>query len=121
MRFYTTSHRYYCGIDLHARHMYICILDAQGKICAHRNGPTTPEHVLKVLAPYREDIVVAVECIFTWYWLADLCASQGIPFVRGHALYRKAIHGGKAKTDKIDAHKIAVRASGPHSPRVLAA
>jgi len=101
--------------------MYICILDAQGKICAHRNGPTTPEHVLKVLAPYREDIVVAVECIFTWYWLADLCASQGIPFVRGHALYRKAIHGGKAKTDKIDAHKIAVRASGPHSPRVLAA
>ncbi len=23
MRFYTTPHRYYCGIDLHARRMYI--------------------------------------------------------------------------------------------------
>jgi transposase len=51
--------------------------------------------------------VVAVECIFTWYWLADLCADQGIPFVLGHALYMKAIHGGKAKNDRIDSQKIA--------------
>jgi transposase len=51
--------------------------------------------------------VVAVECIFTWYWLADLCAREGIAFVLGHALYMKAIHGGKAKNDRIDAHKIA--------------
>ena len=27
MRFYTAQHRYYCGIDLHARRMYICILE----------------------------------------------------------------------------------------------
>jgi transposase len=51
---------------------------------------------------------VAVECIFTWYWLADLCAQEGISFVLGHALSRKAIHGGKAKNDTIDAQKIAV-------------
>jgi len=38
MRFYTTSHRYYCGIDPHARRMYICVLDAEGKILVHRNG-----------------------------------------------------------------------------------
>ena len=30
----------------------------------------------------------------------------------GHALYMKAIHGGKAKNDKIDAHKIAVLLRG---------
>ena len=48
-----------------------------------------------------------MECIFTWYWLADLCAREKIPFVLGHALYMKAIHGGKAKNDKIDALKIA--------------
>ena len=39
MRFYTTPHRYYCGIDLHARRMYICVLDAEGQIRVHRNGP----------------------------------------------------------------------------------
>ena len=25
------------------------------------------------------DLVVAVECIFTWYWLADLCAREASP------------------------------------------
>lgn len=37
---------------------------------------------------------------------------EGIAFVLGHALYMKAIHGGKAKNDKIDAHKIAVLLRG---------
>jgi len=112
MRFYTQQHRFYCGIDLHARRMYICILNAEGEILVHRNGPASPEHFLAVIAPYREDVVVAVECMFTWYWLADLCGKQGIPFVLGHALYMKAIHGGKAKNDKIDAHKIAALLRG---------
>ena len=116
MRFYTRPHRYYCGIDLHARRMYICILDGEGKILVHRNGPATPESFLTMIAPYREDLVVAVECIFTWYWLADLCAQEGIAFVLGHALYMKAIHGGKAKNDKIDAHKIAVLVRGGMLP-----
>jgi hypothetical protein len=70
-----------------------------------------------VIAPYREDLVVAVECIFTWYWLADLCTYEGSPFVLGHALYMKAIHGGKAKNDKIDAHKIAVLLRGGMLPQ----
>jgi len=112
MRFYTQQHKYYCGIDLHARRMYICLLDANGEILVHRNGPATPEHFLAVIAAYREDVVVAVECMFTWYWLADLCARETIPFVLGHALYMKAIHGGKAKNDKIDAHKIAALLRG---------
>jgi transposase len=116
MRFYTNQHRYYCGIDLHARSMYVCVLDSQGQILLHRNMPCAPESFLKAIAPYREDIAVAAECIFTWYWLADLCSKQNIPFVLGHALYMKAIHGGKAKNDKIDAHKIAVLLRGGMLP-----
>src|SRR6266542_651055 len=116
MRFYTKQHRYYCGIDLHARRMYICIPDADGQIRVHRNGPATPEHLLATIAPYREDLAVAVECIFTWYWVADLCAREGLAFVLGHALYMKAINGGKAKNDKIDAHKIAVLLRGGMLP-----
>jgi transposase len=116
MRFYTKQHRYYCGIDLHARSMYLCILDQQGEIVLHRNMLCTPASFLGAIAPYREDIAVAVECIFTWYWLADLCSQQSIPFILGHALYMKAIHGGKAKNDKIDAHKIAVLLRGGMLP-----
>ena len=67
--------------------MYLCILDSQGDILLHKNMPCTPELFRKSIAPYREGLVVAVECIFTWYWLADLCARENIAFVLGHALY----------------------------------
>jgi transposase len=87
--------------------MYICILDSAGQVRVQRNLPSTPAALLETIAPYREDLVVAVECMFTWYWLADVCAAEGITFVLGHALAMKAIHGGKAKNDKIDSHKIA--------------
>ena len=117
MRFYTNQHPFYCGIDLHARSMYVCILSHEGEILLHRNMKAAPEPFLKVVAPYREGLVVAVECIFTWYWLADLCAEQGIPFVLGHALYMKAIHGGKAKNDKIDSQKIATLLRGGMLPQ----
>src|SRR5215475_2937135 len=117
MRFYTTQHPFYCGIDLHARTMYLCILDQGGEVLVHRNMKTDPDAFLKAIAPYRPGLVVAVECMFTWYWLADLCADQGIPFVLGHALYMKAIHGGKAKNDKIDAQKIAVLLRGGMLPQ----
>ena len=61
--------------------------------------------------------MVAVECRFTWYWLADLCQKEEMTFVLGHALYMKAMQGGKAKNDKIDAHKIAVLVRGGRFPQ----
>jgi len=117
MRFYTRQHRHYCGIDLHARTMYVCILGHDGEILLERNLACDPRVFLRTVEPYREDLVVGVECIFTWYWLADLCAREHIVFVLGHALYMKAIHGGKAKNDRIDAHKIAVLLRGGMLPR----
>ena len=117
MRFYTETHKHYCGIDLHARTMYICILDQEGQVLLHRNLPCDRERFLRAIAPYRDDLVVAVECIFSWYWLTDLCAQEGIPFVLGHALYMKAIHGAKAKNDRIDARKIAILLRGGMLPQ----
>jgi transposase len=117
MRFYTQQHPFYCGIDLHARSMYVCIVNRDGEILLHRNMKAAPEPFLKAVAPYRDGLVVAVECIFTWYWIADLCTEEGIPFVLGHALYMKAIHGGKAKNDKIDSQKIAALLRGGMLPQ----
>ena len=117
MRFYTKQHPFYCGIDRHARTMDVCILSQDGEIVLHRNMPAGPAPFLKAIAPYREDIVVCVECIFTWYWLADLCAREEIAFVLGHALYMKAIHGGKATNDKIESPKIATLLRGGLLPQ----
>lgn len=117
MRFYNRQHQYYCGIDLHVKTMYVCILDGTGQVLVHRNVPSTPAAFLEIVAPYRTELVVAAECMFTWYWLADVCAAEGITFVLGHALAMKAIHGGKAKNDKIDSHKIAVLLRGGMLPQ----
>jgi transposase len=86
--------------------MYLCIHDQDGEILLHRNIPAKPEPFLDAIAPYRDNVVVAVECMFAWYWLADLCERENIPFVLGHALYMRAIHGAKVKNDRIDSKKI---------------
>ena len=116
MRFFTGRHPFYCGVDLHARSMYLCILDDDGQTRLHQNIPAEPAAFLDAIKPFIDDVVVGVECIFTWYWLADLCAEQDIPFILGHALYMKAIHGGKAKNDRIDSMKIAALMRGGTFP-----
>jgi hypothetical protein len=44
--------------------MYLCILNQDEEILEHRNMKAAPEPFLKAIAPYREDLVVCVECIF---------------------------------------------------------
>jgi transposase len=117
MRFYTKTHTHYCGIDLHAKTMYLYILDREGAALLHKNIRCSPDDFLRAIEPFRDDLVVAVECTFTWYWLADLCRREDIEFALGHALYMKAIHGGKAKNDRIDALKIATLLRGGMLPQ----
>jgi len=117
MRYYTKQHKFYCGIDLHTNKMYLCIINREGDIVLHRNMRTKPDIFLRAIKPFREDLVVAAECMFAWYWLADLCEDEGIPFILGHALYMRAIHGGKSKNDKIDSHKIAALLKGGLIPQ----
>ena len=120
MKFYNQQHKYYCGIDLHARKMYVCILNQKGKRMVHENIKTDPEQFFEIIFPYLEDIIVGVECVFCWYWLADFCAQHHIPFTLGHALYMKAIHGGKTKNDKIDSYKLASLLKGGNFPTAYA-
>ena len=117
MRFYTKQHKHYCGIDLHTTKMYLCILNQQGETVFHRNMKTRPDIFLHAIKPFREDLVVSAECMFAWYWLADLCEDENIPFILGHALYMRAIHGGKSKNDRIDSHKIAALLRGGLIPQ----
>jgi len=100
MRFYNAQHRFYCGIDLHARTIHLCILDHAGAVVLDKKLPTRPESLLRAIEPFRDGLVIGVECMFAWYWVADLCVDHDIPFVLGHAHYMKAIHGGKSKNDR---------------------
>jgi hypothetical protein len=66
MRFYTQQHKCYGGIDLHARTMYLGVLHQAGEILLHRHMTAVPEPFLKAIAPDRDDLIVCVECLFTW-------------------------------------------------------
>lgn len=108
MKYYTSTTQFNCGIDLHARQMYVCVMDRDGKKLVHTNIKNNDfDFFLKLVAPYRHDLTVCAECMFGWYWLADACQEAGLHFVLAHALYLKAIHGGKNKNDRIDSEKIA--------------
>ena len=73
MNFYNNIHPYYCGIDLHARSLYVCIIDQQGETLVHKEISANPKQLQNLLEPYIGSVVVGVECRHCWYWVADLC------------------------------------------------
>ena len=80
MRFYKNQHQFYIGIDLHARTMYVCVINNLGETVFHKNMICSTENLELVTNTFGKDIVIGVECIFTWYWIADFCAENGIDF-----------------------------------------
>ena len=108
--------KYVCGVDLHSTTMYICIMDKEGNIHLHRNMRNDFKLFNTLLMGYKPEISVGVESMHSYYWLADGCAEEDIPFYLGHAYYMKSIHGGKKKNDKIDSKKIADLMRSNHLP-----
>ena len=108
MRFYKPHTRFYCGVDIHSRVIYVCIIGEDKKILVHKNLKNQDTaQLLEILEPYRDSVVVSCESTFAWYWLADFCNEHGFEFILGHPYYMKAISGSKVKNDKIDSEKIA--------------
>ena len=65
MRFYDQQHEFYCGVDLHTRKIYLCVLDREGKKRLHRNMRAKSNDFLRAVKPFRDGLVVGVECMFT--------------------------------------------------------
>src|SRR5438270_2704355 len=112
--------RFYAGVDLHARSLYLVVLDRDGQARFGRNHPAAPEPFLRAVAPFRDGLLVACECMHCWYWLADTCRDHDLPFVLGHAWAMKAVHGCKTKCDRKDAQAIARLLKGGNFPPAYA-
>jgi transposase len=100
--------------------MFTHVLDHKGHTVFEEDLPADPKAFLAAIKPYRKDLVVGVECMFAWYWLADLCEDHAIPFALGHALAMKHIHKAKSKSDRIDAGKLAAMLRGGLFPMAYA-
>lgn len=118
MKLYNKQHPLYCGIDLHAKTLHVCVVDQQGEKRLHRNFQCQhADRLFSQLDQFGTDnLVVGCESTFNWYWLADACQTHRIEFILGHALYLKAIHGGKTKSDAIDSEKLARLIRGGNFP-----
>src|SRR5436309_10229263 len=112
--------RFYAGVDLHARSLFLSVLDRDGQPRFGRNLPAAPEPFLRAAAPFRDGLVVGCECMHCWYWLADLCRQEKIAFALGHAWAMRAVHGQKTKCDRHDAEAIARLLKGGNSPLAYA-
>src|SRR6266508_4864183 len=112
--------RFYAGVDLHARSLFLSILDRDGQERFARNLSAAPGPFLKAVQPFRDGLVVGCECMHCWYWLADTCRDQDISFALGRAWARTAVHGQKTKCDRHDAEAIARLLRGGNFPLAYA-
>lgn len=120
MRYLNHSAASYVGIDLHARTMFLCVIDNAGTIRLAKNLPAKPEPFLQAIQPFRPDLIVGCECMHSWYWLADACRRELLPFALGHAFGMKAVHVSKTKSDAHDAEVIARLLKGGNFPLAYA-
>ena len=54
IRYYSQQHRFYAGVDLHARSMFTHVLDDQGKTVYERDLPARPDAFLDAVRPFRD-------------------------------------------------------------------
>jgi hypothetical protein len=53
MRTYNQQHRFYAGVDVHARSMFTHVLDSRGRTVFEKDLPACPEAFLEAVRPFR--------------------------------------------------------------------
>lgn len=65
MRFYNSQHGFYCGVDLHAKTLLVCVVDSPGEKRVHKNLQCQDvDTLLAALQPSRSNLVVGCESAF---------------------------------------------------------
>jgi transposase len=98
---------FYCGVDVHPKKSYLCVLDKSGEKRLAVNLKNNFDNFKETVNPFLPNLALGCESTYSYYWLADGCSKAGIQFYLGHALYMKAISGNRQKHDPLDAKTIA--------------
>jgi hypothetical protein len=62
MSFFNSQHQVYCGVDLHAKTLHVCVIDSQGEKRLHKNCQCqVVDSFLEALQPFAT----------TWSWAAS--------------------------------------------------
>lgn len=96
------------GLDLHKHYITACALSEDGGVVAERRR-IRPElsELLAFLGGLPAPVTVAMEATLYWAWLEQQLRALGYTVEVAHAHQVKLIWQARAKTDPIDAYKLA--------------
>jgi len=97
----------YVGLDFHKYFSFVTVMDGQGGILKRAKLHNHPDTLLCFFGQFSEEVIVAVEATWNWYWLQELFEDHGIPMKLVHPQRAKAIASARIKTDKIDSEILA--------------
>ena len=96
------------GLDLHKRYVTACAMDEAGSVLAEQRRLLPEWEVLEgFLSTLPAPVTVALEGTLYWAWLHDHLVAGGYAVKVAHAYQVKLIWAARAKTDPIDARKLA--------------
>lgn len=97
----------YVGLDFHKYFSFVTVMDEGGKIVQRAKLKNHPDVLLSFFGQLSDEVIVAVEATWNWYWLQELFEDHGIPMKLVHPLRAKAIASARIKTDKLDSEILA--------------
>ena len=102
MKYYVSQTEYNAGVDLHARNLYLCIMDRAGSILVHENiRDNDLDRVRQLVEPYRHNLTLTFESCFMGAWFADFCEDQQLPYIMAHAYYLRTIQNDKRDSQEL--------------------
>jgi transposase len=99
--------QYYCGIDLHSKDSWLCVIDEKDEIHLRKKVPNHLPTILHELERFSPKPSAAVESTLNWYWLVDGLQEAGFEVKLAHIFGLRMITGAKVKTDRRDAFSLA--------------
>jgi len=97
----------YVGLDFHKYFSFVTVMDGQGEILKRARLQNHPDTLLAFFSQLEDEVTVAVEATWNWYWLQELFEDHHIPMKLVHPQRAKAIASARIKTDKIDSEILA--------------
>lgn len=109
----------YVGLDYHKASIQVCVMDTSGKILANRPCANQAEALVKLIAPFGDDVRAAVEACGGAADLADeLATRHGWIINLAHPGYVARMKQTPDKTDWADARVIADLVRVGYLPKV---
>jgi len=99
--------QYYCGIDLHSKDSWLCVIEEKERIHLRKKVPNHLSTILQELDTFSPKPSAVVESTMNWYWRVDGLQEAGFEVKLAHIFGLHMITGAKVKTDRRDAFSLA--------------